>query len=92
MSRNKGLFKCYNDAGPNFLAFRLGRLFTKIESEEERVLHNDILADVLQIIEGEEKTFFMGIAETLLYQKYPKKKRFLFRMAERVLRTGHTKG
>ena len=83
-----GIHKAYMAAGPNFLAVRLGRIFTKIETEEDRILHNDMLADVLKMIEGKEQTFFRTLAQGMMYQKVDRKKRFLLRLAQRVLSVG----
>jgi hypothetical protein len=71
---------------------KMARIFTRIETEEDRILHNDILADVLQIIEGKEKQFFRGMAEFVLYPHRKTKKRFLFRLVELVFQIGHQKG
>lgn len=35
------------------LAYRLGSLFTQIKTEEDRVRHNDVLAEVLDLINSE---------------------------------------
>ena len=45
-----GLAKAYQAAGANFLALKLGKLFTRIETPEDQALHNDMLSDVLTII------------------------------------------
>ena len=83
-----GTHKAYAQAGPNYLAVRLGRIFTKIETEEDKILHNDMLKDVLEIIQGKEQTFFRTLAQGMMYQKEDKKKRFLLRLAQRILNVG----
>jgi len=83
-----GIHKAYMSAGPNFLAARLGRIFTKIETEEDKVLHNDMLKDVLEIIQGKEQTFFRTLAQGMINEKVDKKKRFLLRLAQRILNVG----
>jgi len=88
----KGLLRSYKLAGQDFLAYRLVKLFIKIETPEDIALHNDILAEVLQIIGGEEKTFFKDLAEIILYKDYKPKKRFLFRVAGKILELGQRKG
>ena len=77
-------------AGPNFLAVRLGRIFTKIETEEDRILHNDMLKDVLAILEAKEQkqAFFRTLAQSMLTGKKQTKKVFLRRMAQRILNVG----
>ncbi len=85
------------------MAYRLGHLFTQIETDEQRVLHNHVLAEVMDIINKsypqgemlmqEEKALFDLIAEWLLYPKTSRmRKRFLFRMAEKVMSLGQQKG
>jgi hypothetical protein len=90
----------YQAGGPNLLVYRLGRLFTKIETEEQRILHNDVLADVLDIINETDPTDRLSrpehallrfIADTILYPKFNKRKRFLFRVGERILQLGQNK-
>lgn len=87
-----GLYKAYRSAGGNFLALKLGKLFTRIETPEDQALHNDMLKDVLEIIEGEEQSFFKSLADWMLYQKVDKQKRFLFQVASRALTFGMKKG
>ena len=85
---SKGIHKAYMAAGPNFLAMRLGRIFTKIETEEDKILHNDMLADILKIIEGKEQTFFRTMAQGMLTGVKQTKKGFLLRTAQRILNVG----
>jgi len=88
----KGIYRGYQQAGANFLGYRLAKLFTRIETPEDIALHNDVLFEVLQIIEGEEKSFFRSLAETILYQPVDRRKRFLFRVAGIVFNIGQKKG
>ena len=83
-----GIHKGYMAAGPNFLAVRLGRVFTKIETEEDKTLHNDMLADVLAIIQGKEERFFKSLAQSMLTGEKQTKKGFLRRTAARILNIG----
>ena len=88
--RGKGIYRAYQSAGVDFLAVRLSRIFTRIENEEDKVLHNDMLKDVLDIICHDEKGFFRAMAELAFKSKG--RKRFLFRLAEQVLHIGQKKG
>lgn len=98
--RGKGIALLYDTGGPNLVAYRLTRLFTRIETEEDRVLHNDVLAEVMDIINtggpekgkltSDENVFIRGIVE-LMYKGVDRKKRFLFRVAELILRLGRKK-
>jgi len=81
-------YKAYRQAGADFLAVRMTRIFTKIETEEDKVLHNDMLKDVLEIIEGGEVAFFKTLAEDMLFTRVDRKKRFFVRLASRVLNWG----
>lgn len=85
------VYKAYRSAGSDFLAFRLVRIFTKIETEEDKVLHNDMLKDVLEIIEGGEQPFFKTLADGMLFTKVDRKKRFFTRLASRILNWGMRK-
>ena len=88
----RGLYKGYHKAGADFLAVKLAKLFTRIETDEDAVLHNDMLTDVLEIIKGEEDTFFKGIAHTTLYEPMDRRKRWVFRIACSILNIGQKKG
>jgi len=88
--KNEGLFVSYSKAGPDFLAYKMEKMFTRIETPEQMALHNDILADVLAMLdEGEKEGFFRKLAEKILYPKQVrdiyKKKRLLFRLAEQII-------
>ena len=61
-------YRAYKNAGADYLGTRMAlRIFTKIESEEDKVLHNDMVKDVLEIIEGGEVPFFKTLAEDMLF-------------------------
>jgi hypothetical protein len=76
--RGKGLARLYKTGGTGLLAVRLTRLFAKIETEQDRILHNDILDDVMDLINTEpqgdvlspgENSLVRMIAERLLYRR-----------------------
>lgn len=92
MTRGRGLYQSYRKIGEDFLAYRLEKLFVKIETPTDITLHNDILSEVLQMIEGEETNFFKGIANAILHPKVNKRKRFLLRVAGQILDIGRKKG
>lgn len=97
MIRGQGLYRLYQTGGEKFLAYRLQRLFRPVITEEDRVLHNDVLAEMLDLlntgypekgkITSQENELLAWISETLLR----KKKRFLLRLARRILLIGQTK-
>ena len=91
----EGLFRAYNSAGVGFLAYKMEKLFTRIETDEQRILHNDILTDVLLIIQGDEEGFFRSMAEAVLNKKPDRKtyrrRRFLIGLAEQILIIGFKK-
>lgn len=99
MIRGKGLYKLYQTGGEKFLAYRLARLLRPVITEEDRVLHNDVLAEMLDLIntghpgKGEitkhENTLLEWISGKLLR----KRKRFLLGLARQILLIGQgTKG
>jgi len=88
----RALFLMYEKAGQTILAHRLQHLFNPIKTKEDIALHNDILAEVLLIIEGKERTYMKGLTYLILYKQIPKKKRFLFHVATLILEIGHNKG
>jgi hypothetical protein len=91
----KGIYRGYQSAGQDFLAYRLAKLFVRIESEADVALHNDVVSEVLQIVYGEEKGFFRDLAGIVLYKdkyKVELRKRFLFRVAGQILNIGQKKG
>lgn len=90
MTRGEHITRLYVAGGPNLLAYRLGHIFTRIENDEQRALHNDALAEVLEMTNGKETKLLQFISESLVYQK-PRRKRFLFRVAEKILELGRTK-
>ncbi len=99
--RGKGIARMYINGGADFLAYRLGNLFTKIETDEQRILHNDVLAELLDIINKEqpradtllqaELNMLRAISEFVLYKKIKRKKRFLYWLAKWVIDSGQLK-
>lgn len=102
-TRGKGTFRLYNNGGVPLVAVMLRKIFTPIETDADKVRHNDALEDVLDILSmtepaekymltEEEDTLFTKIAEWLLYPRQPRRKRFLFRVAEWIMDLGNKKG
>ncbi len=60
------LIDAYKNAGDDFLALRLEALFTKIETEADKVRHNDILADVLLMVERDPVTPMKRVANGIM--------------------------
>lgn len=99
--RGKGIARMYINGGAKFLAYRMGHIFTKIETEEQRILHNDVLAELLDIINKEqpradtllqtELNMLRAISEFVLYKKIDRKKRFLFWLAKWIIDLGQLK-
>lgn len=88
----KGIYRAYYEAGQDFLAYRLAKLFVRIETSADIALHNDVLSEVLQIIHGEERGFFRDMAGIILYQPVDRRKRLLFSIAGKILELGQKKG
>ena len=91
MNRGKDIANLYLTGGPNLLAYRLGHIFTHISTDDERALHNSALAEVMEMTDDQVKSLLQYITDLLLYKK-PRPKRFLFRVAEKILELGRTKG
>lgn len=103
MTRGQGLARLYQTGGTDMLAYRLGALFTRIETEEDKVRHNDMLAEVLDLINKDfprqegallpsEDKLLTFMAEYLLYRKVNREKRFLFALGEQILHFSKLKG
>lgn len=95
--RGQGLYRLYQTGGEKFLAYRLQRLFRPVITEEDKVLHNDVLAEMLDLlntghpkvgeITSQEDELLAWISGKLLR----KRKRFLLGLARRILLIGQTK-
>lgn len=62
--RGKGLARLYITGGTELLATRLVHLFTRIDNDEQRVLHNHVLAEVLELINTKPAGEYLSQAET----------------------------
>lgn len=99
--RGKGIARIYIAGGAEFLAYRMGHIFTKIETEEQKILHNDVLAELLDIINKEqpasgallqaELNMLRAISEFVLSKKVKRKKRFLSWLATWAMDLGKLK-
>ncbi len=87
----RSLYLMYHKAGKTLLAHRLQHVFHPIKTKEDIALHNDIIAEILLIIEGKDRTFMSGLVDLILYKRIPKKKRWLVYVATLILEIGHKK-
>lgn len=62
----KGLSNAYIKAGRNYLAYRLRRVFNKIENEEDRILHNDMMCDLDILIASHIEEFLKNTSDTII--------------------------
>ena len=90
---NQGLYRVYQKAGSGYLATRMQRIFVQIKTEEDRILHNEAMADLEKLLNGGMKDFYSDMWSILYGQLRPKKptvtkrvKRFLSVLAGSVLR------
>ena len=109
--RGEGLARLYRTGGVPLLAHRLGWLLTEIKTEEDKVMHNAVLSEAMDLLNTtvprdtateEERSFLGAMADYLLFRRVSSKdeeqlkierhKRFLFRMADRIMQTAHLKG
>lgn len=63
------LIRAYRAAGEGFLAYKLEAIFTKIENEEDRIRHNDVLAEVLLMVENNPVSFMRAVAGIIMTWK-----------------------
>ena len=60
------LANAYNNAGREFLAYRLTRVFAQIKTQDDMALHNDVMAE-LDVMTGENvNELLKGIADLIL--------------------------
>lgn len=85
------LINAYKNAGEDFLALKLAPLFAKIETDADKTRHNDILAEVLEMVVPNEVSFMKGVAKVIqLWSAVPKKmvkKVLALRVAKVVMNT-----
>jgi len=90
---NQQLIQAYQSAGRDFLAYKMEVLFEFVKTPEDMILHNAILTDILVLIEHNPKGFLDFLSESLLERRIVKaKKKWLGRVAERILNTTKVKG
>jgi len=58
--------KGYEQAGIEFLAYRLSRLIKRIDNEADKVLFNEIAGEIHLLIGNNTNLFLRNIAETIL--------------------------
>ena len=89
------LIQAYGNAGEDFLALKLAPLFAKIETEADKVRHNDILEEILLMVVPNEVSFMKRVASVIHWgSAIPKKmvkKVLAMRVAEIVIQTAITK-
>jgi hypothetical protein len=71
MSKSREILaNAYNAAGREFLAYRLTKVLTKIETNDDMALHNDVIAE-LDVMAGKNvEKLYLDIADLiLLYSK-----------------------
>ena len=109
--RGKGLARLYRTGGVPLVAHRLGWLITEIKTDEDRVMHNAVYAEAMDLLNttvprdtvtDEERSFLKSMADYLLFRRVNSKdeeqlkierhKRFLFRMADRIMQMADSKG
>lgn len=78
----KVLVEGYKHAGPDFLAIRLTRIFSKIETEQDRVLHNDMIDDLIALLGDKKPEFLKPVAEEII--NHPHQKNILLTIAKKI--------
>jgi len=62
-SSRKELVNAYMGAGKPFLALKLARVFCPITNEQDRVLHNDMVNEVSNMLGAQVPLFLTAVAE-----------------------------
>ena len=61
---NKNLKRAYQMAGNDFLALKLERVFREIKTDEDRILHNDMVRELNNLI-PDPPGFLKTMAQTI---------------------------
>ena len=86
----KNMIRAYQMAGSNFLAMKLERIFREIKTDEDRILHNDMVRELGEILPN--PTGFLGTLATTINLKQIAKKNYLKAIANIILESVYMKG
>jgi len=78
------LIQAYKQAGEAFLAYRLKSVFRKVESDEDRILHNAAVEEVFLLIGDRMPLLLKALAWIVMHPPKPKQ-RFLSKLARKIL-------
>lgn len=79
-----GLIQSYQRAGESFLAYKLESVFKQIKTDEDRILHNEIVREIAWMT-GEKSEFGKYLARMILYERPKSKVEFLYKVAQLIL-------
>jgi len=89
----KSLVNAYQNAGGDFLAVKVvSKVFRKIETEADKVRHNDAMDEIGLLVEADNIGFLKQVSDTLLnMMKSADKNRkiFLNRIATTIIQIGN---
>ena len=87
------LIRAYQMAGAGFLAYRLEKIFRPIETNEDKALHNDMLAEI-ELMTGDRFGFLRQLSRDTLINNSLKstRKAFLEYIASILMRCVKIKG
>lgn len=64
--KRKIISDAYNNAGSEFLAYRLTQVFAKIETQNDIALHNDVMREIDLMVQGSVEELLKDIADRIL--------------------------
>jgi len=65
-SPRKILSDAYNNAGREFLAYRLTRVLCRIENQDDIALHNEVMKELTVMTDKNESDLMLDIADLIL--------------------------
>ena len=85
--RGKALVDAYQRAGVNFLVYKLESMFRMINTDADRIRHNDMLEELQSMLGINSPNFLKMVASSILARgrKRKAKKEFLETVAGKVI-------
>ena len=85
---SKFFYLSYQSAGKGYPVDQRAKVFKQLKNEQDVTLQNEIVAQISQIVEGDTDGFFKNAADLIINKPIKREKRFLFKLAENLLRIG----
>lgn len=88
MDKTQVISRGYANAGDDFLAEKLKKIFCPINTEEDRYLHNEMIRDLMMLIGPEISNVRKSIARTIFSCSFRDFNQFVKRMAQDIRNIG----